>query len=143
MINDPDCHPGNIIFEKNNEDGRYYAKRIDLDQSFGSKSNIVLAHEDSFMTYYLPIPARYIDRELADRMRLPATRAAVAAAISDKLTLPAEIKACMIRFDLMAAAINNHEIAIIDNDEDWRRVEMNNPLTSLFARDGLRPKKTS
>jgi hypothetical protein len=143
LINESDCHPGNIIVEKNKEDGRYYARRIDLDQSFGSKSNIVLGHANSFMTYYLPIPARYIDRELADKMRLPATRAAVEAAVSDKLTVPVEIKACMIRFDLMLAAINNNEIAIIDNDENWHKVEMNNPLTSLFARDGLRPKRTS
>lgn len=141
LINEPDCHAGNMIVEEKS-DGSYCARRIDLDQAFGVKSAISLAHKDSYMSYYLPAPARYIDKDLADRMRLPDTRAALEAAVSSTLYYADEVQAFLQRFDAMVAKINNGTIKVIDDsetDEGWRSADMTNPQTSLFARDGRRP----
>ena len=144
LINESDCHAGNIIVSKK-PDGRYCAQRIDLDQSFGIKTVNTendLSHEDSFMAYYLPMEARYIDKELADKMRMPATRAAIEAAVTGTLASEEEIDALLNRFDVIVAAIESGDLEVIDdtqNDEGWRTADMTNPRTSLFARDGQRP----
>lgn len=137
LINESDCHAGNIIVEENN--GRYCARRIDLDQSFGLNTQYQLDHENSFMPYYLPIQTRYLDKELADRLRSPGMRDAMEASVTGTLVYDDEIEAFMDRFDIIVAAIDDGEIEVIDNDDGWRAADMSNPLTSLFARDGQRP----
>jgi hypothetical protein len=137
LINESDCHPGNIIVEEKN--GRYCARRIDLDQSFGCNTQYQLSHENSFMPYYLPMQTRYLDKELADRLRAPGMRAAMEAAVAGTLVLNEDIDAFMDRFDMLVAAIDDGEIKVIDNDDGWRAADMTNPRTSLFARDGQRP----
>jgi hypothetical protein len=93
------------------------------------------------MAYFLPVRARYIGKELADKMSLPATRDAMALAVSTHLASQPEVDACMKRFDLIVESITKGYITVIDDsgsNEVWRNVEMTNPRASLFARDGRR-----
>lgn len=140
LINEPDGHPGNLLVNKRVDDS-YAIRAIDQDQAFGAKSNVLLGPDNAYMAYFLPVRARYIGKELADRMCLPATRTAMALAVSTHLTSQAEIDACMKRFDLIVESIVKGYITVIDDsdsNEIWRTVEMTNPRASLFARDGRR-----
>ncbi|MDO9216438.1 MAG: hypothetical protein Q7U14_04150, partial [Lacisediminimonas sp.] len=108
-------------------------------QSFGPNTQYQLTHENSFMPYYLPIQTRYLDKELADRLRSPGMRDAMEAAVVGTLVYIEDIEAFLDRFDMIVAAIDAREIEVIDNDDGWRAADMTNPRTSLFARDGQRP----
>ncbi|WP_151447701.1 hypothetical protein [Lacisediminimonas profundi] len=142
LINETDGHPGNIMIEQR-PDGRYCARRIDLDQCFGAVRAPDLQGEESFMTYYLPQPVRFMEKMLADKLREDGMRDALEETVLDLLTSEEEVDAFLIRYDAIVQGLEGGEIEIVDdsvNDDGWKAADMSDPHTSLFARDGQRPK---
>lgn len=141
LINETDGHPGNIMIEQR-PDGRYCARRIDLDQCFGAVRAPDLQDQESFMTYYLPQPVRFMEKQLADKLREDGMRDALEEAVIDLLTSDEEVNAFLSRYDAIVQALDGGEIEIVDdsvNDDGWKAADMSDPHTSLFARDGQRP----